>query len=153
MPRQSLRKTRNSVVPGDFVEPYNVERFVNLNSQLLHAAMRCEGASYILTCCKAHFNPPNPANVFGLDVTPTCLLCALCRGCPACRDGWITKATMRLGKWVTKDDRKLYPFEMDDTHLINAIKKLIRDEEHFKDNWLEWVEILEIEARQRGLMS
>lgn len=59
---------------------------------------------------------------------------------------------MRLGKWVTKDYRKLYPFEMDDTHLINSIKKLLRDEEHFKDNWLEWLDILNTEAKQRGLL-
>lgn len=58
---------------------------------------------------------------------------------------------MRLGKWVTKDDRKLYPFEMDDTHLTNAIKKLKRDRHHFKDNWEEWVAILEVEYTQRGL--
>lgn len=150
--RQAMRRTRNSVVNGDLVAPYNVKRFVNLNSQLMHAAVHCEGASFIITCCKSHLNPPNPANVFPLETVVNCLLCALCRGCPACREGYIREETMRLGKWVTKDDRKLYPFEMDDTHLINAIKKLKRDEEHFKDNWMDWVEILEVEARQRGLM-
>jgi hypothetical protein len=143
--------TRNSVVPGDLVAPYNVERFINKNSGMMHAAAQCEGAAYVITCCKAHFNPPNPVNVFDKDTTPTCLMCVLCKGCPACRDGWITEATMRLGKWVTKDDRKLYPFEMDDTHLTNAIKKLKRDRTHFKDNWRDWVDILEVEATQRGL--
>lgn len=59
---------------------------------------------------------------------------------------------MRLGRWVTKDDRKMYPFEMDSTHLVNAINKLYRDEEHFKDDWREWINVLEAEARQRGLI-
>lgn len=151
MRRQPLRKTRNSVIPGDLVAPYTVERYVNLNSQLMHAAARFEGGSFVITCCKSHLNPPNPANVFGLDTTVNCLMCVLCRGCPACRDGYIREETMRLGKWVTKDERKLYPFEMDDTHLTNAIKKLKRDKHHFKDNWEDWVQILEIEAEQRGL--
>lgn len=145
------RRTRDSIVPGDLVEPYNVERYVNLNSQLMHSAVRFEGGSYVLTCCKGRLNPPNPINVFPLDTVVTCLMCVLCRGCPACRDGWISTATMRLGKWVTKDERKLYPFEMDDIHLMNAIKKLNRDKKHFKDNWETWVEILEVERIQRGL--
>jgi hypothetical protein len=40
---------------------------------------------------------------------------------------------------------------MDDTHLTNAIKKLKRDKHHFKDNWVDWVEILTIEFNLRGL--
>lgn len=150
--RQPMRRTRNSIVAGELAPPYNVERYVNLNSQLMHAAARCEGASHVITCCRAHLNPPNPVNVFPLDTIVTCLLCVLCRGCPACMPNYIREETMRLGKWVTKDDRKLYPFEMDDTHLINAVKKLLRDEEHFKDNWLEWLDILNAEAKQRGLL-
>lgn len=59
---------------------------------------------------------------------------------------------MRLGRWVTKDNRTVYPFEMDSTHLVNAINKLYRDKEHFKDDWREWVVVLEAEARQRGLI-
>lgn len=150
--RQSMRRTRNSVIPGDLVAPYNVERYVNLNSQLMHAAARFENGSFVITCCKAYLNPPNPANAFGLDTVVNCLMCIMCRGCPACRPGYIKEETMRLGKWVTKDDRKLYPFEMDDTHLINAINKLKRDKTHFKDNWVEWVQILTIEGVQRGLI-
>ena len=149
MPRDG-RKTRNSVVPGDLVPPYNVERYVNLNSQLTHAAVRFEGGSYVLTCCKAQLNPPNPDNVFGLDTVVTCLLCVLCRGCPACVSDYISEETMKLGKWVTKDNRKLYPFEMDNTHLANAVNKLLRDEKHFKDNWLEWLDVLRAEGRKRG---
>lgn len=149
---REFRKTRSSVIPGDFVSPYNVERYMCHNSKLLHTAARCEGASYITTCCKAHLNLPNPINVLHAHVTPTCLLCVLCKGCHVCQPEWISESTMRLGKWVTKDYRKLYPFEMDDTHLINSIKKLLRDEEHFKDNWLEWLDILNTEAKQRGLL-
>jgi hypothetical protein len=149
--RQNLRKTRNSVVSGDFMPPYSVSRLVIHNDKLFHMTARCEGAEYVLTCCKQRLNPPNVANICNEDTAPTCLLCVLCKGCPACRDGWVTEATMRLGKWVTKDDRKLYPFEMDDTHLMNAIKKLLRDEEHFKDNWLDWLGVLNAEANQRGL--
>ena len=149
--RTPRRTTGNSVIPGDFAPPYNVTRYVNQNAGLMHQAVRCEGASSVTTCCKSRLNPPNEANVFPLDTVVTCLICVLCRGCPACRIGYIREETMRLGKWVTKDDRKLYPFEMDDTHLTNAIKKLKRDEEHFKDNWEDWVEILTIEFNQRGL--
>ena len=149
--RSPLRKTRDSVVPGDLAPPYNVTRYVNQNAGLMHQAARCEGAAFVMTCCKARLNPPNEANVFPLGETVTCLICILCRGCPACREGYINEATMKLGKWVTKDERKLYPFEMDDTHLTNAIKKLKRDRTHFKDNWEEWVEILTIEFNQRGL--
>lgn len=138
-------------MPGDLVPPYNVERYVNLNSNLMHAAFRCESAANVVTCCKARLNPPNSANVFMLDTVVTCLMCVLCRGCPACVSGYIREETMKLGKWVTKDLRKLYPFEMDDTHLINSIKKLLRDEKHFKDNWLDWLDVLTTEARQRGL--
>lgn len=142
--------TRNSVIPGNFVAPYNVIRFVVHNNKLLHMTMHCDSAEYVVTCCRNQLNPPH--SVFSLETAPTCLLCVACHGCPACRDRWITDATMRLGKWVTHDQRRLYPFEMDDTHLTNSIKKLIRDEHHFKDDWREWVTILRTEARQRGLL-
>lgn len=59
---------------------------------------------------------------------------------------------MRLGRWVTKDQRRVYPFEMDSTHLVNAINKLYRDEDSFHPNWQEWIAVLEAEARQRGLL-
>lgn len=58
---------------------------------------------------------------------------------------------MRLGKWVTKDRRSLYPFEMDPTHLTNAIRKLERDKTHFKDDWQEWAKVLRVEATLRGI--
>lgn len=150
--KKSFRPTRDSVVPGDLAPPYNVKRYVNQNAGLMHAAAHCEGAAYVTTCCKARLNPPNPVNAFPLGELVTCLICVLCRGCPACREGYINEKTMALGKWETKDGRKLYPFEMDDTHLINSIKKLIRDEDHFKDKWHEWVDILSIEAGQRRLV-
>lgn len=152
MARREFRRTRNSVIPGDLVAPYKVERYVNLNSSLMHAAARFEGGTFVITCCKAHLNPPNVVNVFGLNTVVNCLACVLCRGCPACRDGYIKEETMRLGKWETKDGRRLYPFEMDDTHLTNAIKKLKRDKSHFKDDWQTWLEILSVEFAQRGLV-
>jgi hypothetical protein len=83
---------------------------------------------------------------------PNCIACALCTGCHACHEGHICEETMFMGKWETKDGRKLYPFEMDSTHLMNAIKKLKRDEEHFKDDWQAWVKALEAEARQRRIL-
>lgn len=150
--RRPFRKTRDSVVLGDFAPPYTVERFVCHNSMLLHATARCEGAAFVITCCKARLNPPNPSNVRVLGTAPTCLLCVLCKGCPACIDDYVREETMRLGKWETKDGRALYPFEMDDTHLTNAIKKLKRDQSHFKEDWKAWLEILDVEAAQRGLV-
>jgi hypothetical protein len=84
---------------------------------------------------------------------PNCVECVLCKGCHACRENHICDATMFMGKWETKDGRKLYPFEMDSTHLVNAIKKLRRDKSHFKDNWLAWVKALEEEARLRKLSA
>lgn len=152
MKMRSFRRTRDSVVPGDLAPPYNVERYVNQNAGLMHLTARCEGAAFVTTCCKARLNPPNPVNAFALDEPVTCLICITCRGCPACREGYINDKTMALGKWETKDGRRLYPFEMDDTHLINAIKKLKRDRTHFKDNWEVWVQILTIEGVQRGLI-
>lgn len=103
-----------------------------------------------LWCCRydivdemAYTDGPTEAN---------CLACALCRGCPACREGHIDEATMRLGKWESKDRRELYPFEMDTTHLINAIKKLRRDDGDFKpENWREWIDVLEVEKARRGI--
>jgi hypothetical protein len=143
------RQTRDSIIPGNFLPPYTIDRIIMRVTGVGHGAARIEGACAITTCCGGCFNLPNPANV--LAGIATCVLCVNCRGCPACREGWVREETMRLGKWVTKDGRMLYPFEMDSVHLTNSIRKLKRDKTHFKQAWETWVEILEAEAKQRAL--
>lgn len=146
IPRK-IKGTRNSVISGDFEPPYQVTRAcMKHDDGLVHRTGWCYGATAYVTCCRVRFGPTSV-----LYEDATCLKCALCRGCPACIEGYVREETMRLGKWVTKDDRKLYPFEMDDQHLVNSIKKLIRDEEHFKDSWVEWLEVLSAEAKLRGM--
>jgi hypothetical protein len=142
-----FRKTRDSVIQDKFLPPYAVTRSFNkYDDGLIHACAWFYGGSEYRTCCQLRFGPTSVV-YDGL----TCIKCTLCRGCPACVEGYVREETMRLGKWVTKDERKLYPFEMDDQHLVNSIKKLIRDEEHFKDDWRTWLEVLGEEARLRGM--
>jgi hypothetical protein len=59
---------------------------------------------------------------------------------------------MALGKWVTKDARGLYPFEMEATHLVNAIRKLERDKHRYKNNWQAWLKVLRAEATLRRVI-
>lgn len=148
IPRK-IKGTRNSVIPGTFEPPYQVtHNFMKFDGgdALVHVTGWCYGAEAYVTCCKVRFGP-----TLVVYDGPTCMKCMLCKGCPACVDGYVREETMRLGKWVTKDARQLYPFEMDDQHLVNSIKKLIRDEEHFKDDWREWLEVLTAEAKLRGM--
>jgi len=143
------RKTRDSVVPGNFEPPYQVNRSYMKHDdgdKLVHVTGWCYGAVTYVTCCRVRFGP-----TLVVYDGPTCIKCALCKGCPACVEGYVREETMRLGKWVTKDDRQLYPFEMDDQHLINSIRKLIRDEDQHKKDWKEWLEVLGAEAKLRGL--
>jgi hypothetical protein len=143
-----FKGTRDSVIPETFVPPYEVHRnfMKHEGDDLIHSTGWCYGAVAYVTCCRVRFGP-----TLVVYESATCMQCMLCKGCPACVDGYVREETMRLGKWVTKDDRQLYPFEMDDQHLVNAIKKLIRDEEHFKDDWRQWLEVLGVEAQLRGM--
>ena len=143
-----FRKTNNSVIDGDLEPPYEVKHdFHKHDDGLIHVCGWVKGASAYVTCCRVRFGP-----TLVVYDGPSCMKCVLCRGCPACMPDYIRKETMFMGKWETKDGRRLYPFEMDEQHLVNSIKKLIRDEEHFKDNWEDWVECLEAEARLRGII-
>lgn len=145
--RSPFRKTRDSVVTGDLAPPYDVLLdFHKFDDGLIHSCGWIKGASSYITCCRIHFGP-----TLVVYEGPSCMKCAVCRGCPACLPGYIREDTVRLGKWETKDGRKLYTFEMDDTHLINSIKKLIRDEDQHKKDWKEWLEVLGAEAKLRGL--
>lgn len=145
--RQPFRKTRNSVVSGELKSPYPATRLVAWNSGLAHNFVLFESATDWVSCCRMRLS------IKVIDVgTPNCLDCIQCRGCAACNPNHVCDATMRLGKWETMDGRRLYPFEMDNTHLQNAIAKLRRDKHHFKDNYLDWIDILETEAGLRGLI-
>lgn len=151
--RSTLRRpgwqgARRSRIP-DLAAPYKPRRIVIARRGLAHSSAWFPGCDDGWVCCGLDA----PEDMATREApAPTCLWCAACRGCPACRIGWIRDETMRLGRWVTKDERKVYPFEMDGTHLVNAINKLYRDEHHFKDDWRGWVAVLEAEARQRGLI-
>ena len=144
-----MSETRDSVIPDTFRPPYDVHRnFMKFEpgDGLVHSTGWCDGAVAYVTCCRVRFGP-----TLVVYDGPTCMKCLLCKGCPACRDGYVNEKTMRLGKWKTLDKRRLYPFEMDDQHLFHSIKRLYRDKQNYKLNWSEWVEVLEAETRLRGL--
>lgn len=146
--KSTPRKTRWSVVQGDLEPPYEVELSHGIVDELLHSFGRVVAGNAWDSCCRLQL-----AGITRVDAeAPTCLACALCRGCHACREGHIREETMFMGKWETKDGRRLYPFEMDSTHLVNAIKKLERDKSHFKDDWRSWLNVLEDEARLRRIV-
>jgi len=135
------------VIKGDLAPPYEVKHMFGVVDGLVHAFGYVLGGNAWDSCCRIQL-----VGITCSDVqAPTCVHCALCQGCHACRKGHIRHETMRLGKWETKDGRRLYPFEMDPIHLMNAIAKLRRDKHHFKDNYLDWIDILETEARLRRL--
>jgi hypothetical protein len=141
-----FRKTRDSVVTGDLEPPYDVLlAFHKFDDGLIHSCGWIKGASSYITCCRINFGP-----TLVVYDGPSCLKCAIYRGCPACVLGYIHEETVRLGKWETKDGRRLYVFEMDDQHLRNSIAKLTRDEDTFKKDWKEWLVVLHVEAKLRG---
>lgn len=145
--RPAPRRTRWSVVEGDLAEPYQVERVFGVADGLVHSFGHVVGGNAWDSCCRIQL-----AGITRVDANaPSCVHCVLCRGCHACRADHIRPETMRLGKWETKDRRKLYPFEMDSTHLVNSIKKLRRDKHHFKDDWVLWLDVLQAEAQLRGI--
>jgi hypothetical protein len=143
-----MRKTRWSVVKGELTPPYLVDLTFGYTEGIIHAFGRVETGNSWDSCCRLQM-----AGITHAEATaPNCVMCILCKGCHACQPGHICEATMFMGKWVTKDERQLYPFEMDSTHLTNAIAKLKRDKTHFKDDWQSWVKALEAEARLRRLL-
>lgn len=148
MGSMGLRKTRNSAIRGDFEPPYHVQLMSWSARGLTHAAYFPIGGDGFTTCCRDY--RPSGSGLLGDRRPTTCLMCALCRSCPACNPGHVRNETMRKGKWTTHDKRTLYPFEMDDQHLTNTIAKLHRDKHAFKKDWREWLEVLTVEAALRG---
>ena len=145
--KTEVRRTRSSAVAGDFAPPYNVEHHLHKwDDGLTHTTALYEGAMDFVTCCRKRFAGSKRVD----DQAPTCFACVICRGCPSCVPGYVRESTMRLGKWETKDNRKLYVFEMDDQHLRNSIAKLTRDEGRFKPNWEDWLIVLNVDATLRG---
>jgi hypothetical protein len=141
-----LRKTRESNVSGDLAPPYHVNHTTAFTEGVGHRFAKPDGGMMWVTCCGTRHTAMKTR-----QSEVTCLMCTTCEGCWVCKPGWIREETMFMGKWETKDGRRLYPFEMDSTHLVNSIKKLHRDKTHFKDDWQGWVKCLEVEAKQRGL--
>lgn len=145
-------RTRHSVFgTAEYLPPYDVRRIGVQRKGIVHSGADFHRYTPNWLCCRANFEEDTVFRY--VEQAPTCLTCVLCIGCPACRDNHVRPETMALGKWVTKDGRALYPFEMDPTHLMNSIAKLKRDRSHFKDNWETWVVILEAEACLRGMGS
>lgn len=148
MGRSWGRRTHNEI--GEVKPPYTVVlgRCNDVRGPVVHTVASISGISTLDSCC----NIAVAVRVeLGVDTLVTCLACTACRGCPACRRGYLNDVTMGMGKWTTADDRKLYPFQMDDMHLKNAIAKLYRDKERFKKNYVEWLVALQSEAAQRGI--
>src|SRR5215208_6929996 len=107
--RTGFRGVRRSQIP-DLVAPYEPRRIIIARRGLAHASAWFPGCGPGWVCCG--LAAPEDMSTSTAPAT-TCLWCAACRGCLACRPGWIREETMRLGRWVTKDDRWVYPFEMD----------------------------------------
>lgn len=129
---------------------WTVKRFPGFSKipRIVHAWSRVEGVQGFQTCCRER--------LIGVTHAPegsvvNCIYCILCKGCITCKDGMITMDTMRLGHWETRNRRKLFPYEMDDLHLCNAIRALKREGDRYKKNWEDWLIVLEAEAKLRGL--
>lgn len=144
----SRRRTRNSFFEVDLEVPPEVILAVETRKGVTHAAAVFARREIVWWCCRRDVDMDM---VTAPGAVVTCLACVLCKGCPACRENHITMKSLEMGKWETKDRRKLYPFEMDNQHLMNAIAKLKRDREHFKRHWVDWLSVMEDEARKRGL--
>lgn len=145
--RSAPRKTRWSVVKGDLVAPYKVDLAFGMVDGIIHSFGHVVQSDAWDSCCRIQL-----AGITRVDAeAPTCIACVLCKGCHACRPGHVCAETMAMGKWETKNGRRLYPFEMDSIHLVNAIKKLKRDQNHFKDDWQAWLKVLRIEAYLRRI--
>ena len=147
--RTATRKTRNSVVKGELDPPYEVKCVLGYADNLVHSFGRVLACNTWDSCCRLQLagitlNDEAPA--------PTCVHCIVCKGCHACKPNHIRFETMRMGKWETSDHRKLYPFEMDAIHLMNAIAKLRREQVRFKADYVHWIDVLETEAGLRGLI-
>lgn len=145
---QSRRRTRASLFVDELTHPPAIRRTLETRRGVTHAAAIFVARDATWWCCRRDRDED-------MTTTPgevvTCLTCAQCKGCPACRDNHVTMRSLEMGKWETKDRRKLYPFEMDNQHLVNAIAKLHRDKDAFKRHWKEWLVVLEDEAKGRGL--
>lgn len=145
--------------PTNLYAPYPMVRCLGQNGAgtFRHAMLRDldyphlpDAASVWLTCCARNLRAKRTMAVCEGTV-PTCLLCAACRGCAVCSPRRVTYLTMSKGIWTSQNGRVNYPFQMDDKHLQNAVKKLMRDQEDFKPDWHEWVVVLDTEAKMRGL--
>lgn len=112
--------------------------FQRHQNHINHVRVTTDGGNY-LTCCRTKVPPLPPAT---REVAyPTCLHCLNCRGCAACDAARVVPATTYLGPWITADRRALYPFEMDPPHIRNAVKKLHREQHHFRENWQAWIAV------------
>lgn len=129
---------------------WEVDRFLckGKTRGLVHAAARLGGSDSHQTCCRERYAGVTHALE---SAVVNCIYCLLCRGCIACKDGMVTKETMRRGRWLTKNRRELFPCEMDDLHLCNSIRALEREGDRYKENWEDWLVVLKAEAKLRDL--
>ena len=90
--RSAPRKTRWSVVKGDLEPPYLVDHAFSNVEGVVHTfgrIMQGDACGRIMqgdawdSCCRIQL-----AGITRIDAeAPTCVLCAICPGCHACRDG------------------------------------------------------------------
>ncbi len=112
-----------------------------------HSVGMVQGLTWWQSCCRRSMT----FDEVNMQEYSSCFFCLVCRGCIACKDNMITGDTLFMGQWVTAKREKLWPYQMDDRHLGNAIRKLHRDKAQFKKDWKPWAAVLEAEAELRGL--
>lgn len=151
------RRTRNSIFDEDLEVVPRVTRVRESRQGIIHSVALFGDFGTAWWCRRHDHDLPWPDKDEPLYPTDhpqiTCVQCVLCKGCPACKDNYITELSLQMGKWESQDGRRLYPFEMDNMHLKNTIAKLYREKEKFKKHWRQWLDVLEPEAAARCLSA
>ena len=132
---------------GDLEPPYVYQHTVEVRKRVGHRVVWF-GDGARLACCRREM-PGDMGTTLG--TIATCFACVMCRGCAACNPHYISERTMQMGRWKSQNGDEMYPFQMDDYHLMHTRAKLRREEEGFKTNWYEWLEVLNCESQLRGL--
>lgn len=152
---------RGSMINGEIVAPYTVQRGHKKRAELVHVCgvievpgaikfMDVDTREFVYVTCCRRVDTFHIGGVLTNDDV-TCLGCVGCRGCLACVKNYICDNTMHLGKWTTPRGIRLYPFEMSDEHVLNTFRKLESEQNVFIQDWAPWIAVFTAEARLRGL--